>query len=186
MKASEQKSFSRTFLETTGVLLDCQSLLDGVDETLRQRCRVVEKRINEHVQDNAPFRVAFCGVFSAGKSTLINALLNSDYKLPTGITPITKMVTRIRYGDELSCFYYDQGEQVVLDRKSTLGIIEGKVVPPKGCQDVTILLPAEILKSNVEFLDTPGFNDEMGGELEAMTRRALTEADYVVLCWKEN
>lgn len=182
MKASEQKYFSRTFLETAETLLDCQVLLPGVEETLRQRCRAVDKRVKEHVQENAPFRVAFCGVFSAGKSTLINALLNSDYKLPTGITPITKMVTRIRYGDALSCFYYDQGEKVVLDQKNTLGIIEGKVVPPKGCQDVTILLPAEILKSNVEFLDTPGFDDEMGGELETMTRRALTEADYVILC----
>lgn len=184
MNASEQKQFSRTFLETTGTLLDCNALLDNVEETIRQRSRVVEKRVEEHVQENAPFRVAFCGVFSAGKSTLINTLLNlgPDYKLPTGIKPITKMVTRIQYGKELSCFYHYRGKRVALDRQKTLDIIKGETAPPKGCQDVTILLPAEILKRNVEILDTPGFDDEMGGELEAMTRKALTEADYVVLC----
>lgn len=184
MNASEHKHFSQTFLETTSTLLDCDALLNNVEKTIQQRCKVVRKRVEEHVQENAPFRVAFCGVFSAGKSTLINNLLNlgPDYKLPTGINPITKMVTRIRYGEELSCFYHHRGKRVALDRQKTLDIIKGETAPPKWCRDVTILLPAEILKRNVEFLDTPGFNDEMGGELEAMTRKALTEADYVVLC----
>lgn len=184
MRASEQKHFSQIFLETTGTLLNCHVLLDNTDETMQQRCRIVEKRVKEHVQENAPFRVAFCGVFSSGKSTLINALLNlgRNYELPTGVNPITKMVTRIQYGKELSCFYYYQGKRVALDRQKTLDIIKGKTTPPKGCQDVTILLPAEILRWNVEFLDTPGFDDEMGGKLESMTRKALTEADFVVLC----
>ena len=183
MNASEQKQFSQTFLETTGALLNCHALLDNVDETLRQRCGVVGKRVKEHVQGNAPFRIAFCGVFSAGKSTLINTLLNSSYKLPTGVNPITTVVTRIQYGKELSCFYYYRGKRVSLDRQKTRDIIEGKTFLPEGCRDVTVLLPSEILRWNVEFLDTPGFDDdEIGGELETRTREALAEADFVVLC----
>lgn len=181
MKKTEQDKFSKIFLQTVSSLEKCQSLSDKVDETLRQRSSVVKRRIEEHFNENAPFRVAFCGVFSAGKSTLINALLQSEYKLPTGINPITKIVTRIRYGQELSCFYYHNGNQEKLDKLQTLKIIKSGSGLPEGCSEVTLEMPVDILRGNVEFLDTPGFDDE-SGELENMSRRAITDADMVVLC----
>lgn len=181
MKSTEQDKFLKTFLQTINSLEKCQPLSDKVDETLKQRSTVVKKRITEHFNENSPFRVAFCGVFSAGKSSLINALLQSEYKLPTGINPITKIVTRIRYGQELSCFYYHKGNQKKLDKIQTLKIIKGEIKLPTGCCEVTLEMPAVILKGNVEFIDTPGFDDE-SGELENMSRRAITDADTVVLC----
>lgn len=181
MKSTEQDKFSKTFLQTMSSLEKCQPLSDKVDETLKQRSTVVKKRVEEHFNENAPFRVAFCGVFSAGKSTLINALLQSKYELPTGINPITKIVTRIRYGQELSCFYYHNGNQEKLDEVQTLKIIKSGSGLPEGCSEVTLEMPVDILRGNVEFLDTPGFDDE-SGELENMSRRAITDADMVVLC----
>lgn len=181
MKVTEQDKFSKTFLKTITSLEKCWPLFDQVDETLKQKSIVVKKRIEEHFTKNAPFRVAFCGVFSAGKSTLINALLQSEYKLPTGINPITKIVTRIRYGQELSCFYYYNGKQEKLDKLQTLKIIKSGIGLPKGCCEVTLEMPAGILRENIEFIDTPGFDDE-SGELENMSRRAITDADMVILC----
>lgn len=182
MKNLKQNEVSQAFLNTANAFESCQFLVDNVDEPLRQRIAVVKKRISEHYNDNAPFRVAFCGVFSAGKSSLINALLRCEYKLPTGINPITKIVTRIKYGRELSCSYFHNGNKKKLEKNETVKIIKGEVKLPKGCSEVTLELPAEILKENIEFLDTPGFDDEMGGELEYMSRRAIMNADMVVLC----
>lgn len=47
-------------------------------------------------EEERPFVIVLCGSFSTGKSSLANALLGCQ--LPTGHNPITKMVTRIRYG----------------------------------------------------------------------------------------
>lgn len=95
---------------------------------------------------------------------------------------MSQLVTRIKYGQELSCFYLDDKKAQKLDKQKTLRIIRGDEVLPKGCSEVTLEIPAEILKENVEFIDTPGFNDEMGGELEYMSRRAMANADMVILC----
>ncbi|MCH5187027.1 MAG: dynamin family protein [Oscillospiraceae bacterium] len=182
MKVMQQDMFSQVFLQTMYSLENCQPLLDKVEETLKQKSAVVRKRVAEHNNENAPFRVAFCGVFSAGKSTLINALLKCEYELPTGTTPITKVVTRIRYGPELSCFYYHDNRRVTLDKQQSKLVIRGESPLPKGCTTVHVEMPADILRGNVEFIDTPGFDDEKGGELEHMSRRAITDADMAVLC----
>lgn len=182
MKLTQQNQISEVYLQTVSSLWKCQPLSNTVNEALKQKSLVVRKRISEHFYKNAPFRVAFCGVFSSGKSSLVNTLLQCEYKLPTGVNPITKIVTRIQYGQELSCFYYLNGVRKELDKNQTLKIIRGELRLPKSCSEVTLEMPADILKENVEFLDTPGFNDEMGGELEYMSRRAITDADMVILC----
>ena len=56
--------------------------------------RIIADRLA--LSDSArPFRVVFCGVFSSGKTSLINSLLASSFHLPEGVNPVTKMVTRI-------------------------------------------------------------------------------------------
>lgn len=181
MKVAQQNQVSQVYLQTMASFEKCQPLIDKTEETIKQRSIVVKNRISEHFYENAPFRVAFCGVFSAGKSSLINELLQCEYKLPTGINPITKIVTRIRYGKELSCLYYHQNSLRKLDKFQALKVIKGEIALPEGCSEVILEMPVEILRENIEFLDTPGFDDE-SGELESMSRRAITDADMVILC----
>ena len=179
---SQYEDFSKCFLSTMYSLEMSESLMENVNEELKYKTVVAKSRISEHINGHAPFRITFCGVFSAGKTSLINELLQCEYKLPTGINPITKVVTRIKYGFELKCSYYYNGRREVLNKNQTSKIIMGKKKLPQGCNEVTLELPAEILKNNIEILDTPGFDDEMGGELEYMSRRAIENADMVVLC----
>ena len=58
--------------------IDCQKLL----------ARLAEDRFN----------LAVVGQFSRGKTSLMNALLGSD-RLPTGVLPLTSVVTAVCYGD---------------------------------------------------------------------------------------
>ena len=51
--------------------------------------------------DAARLRVLVVGEAKRGKSTLINALLGRDV-LPSGVTPLTAVVTTVRYGDEVA------------------------------------------------------------------------------------
>ena len=43
------------------------------------------------------FNIAVVGQFSRGKTSLMNAMLGTD-RLPTGIVPLTSVITTVQYG----------------------------------------------------------------------------------------
>lgn len=127
-----------------------------------------------------PFRIAFCGVFSSGKSSLINALLGYDY-LPTGINPITKIVTRIRYGPKLN--YYcisNNGRMMNISEKEMRQIVQGKAQLPNGFSELLAEIPSDLLNRKIEIIDTPGYQDEVS--LERITRNTVNKSDMAVMC----
>lgn len=136
------------------------------------------QRMKDHGTGDAPFCIAFCGVFSSGKTSLINRLLHCD--LPTGINPITKVVTRLRYGKRKACFFIVGGEKTPLPPQHLADVITGKRTIPEGCSEILIELPSEFLKQNVEIIDTPGYEDTQA--LEDMTRTAVLTADLILFC----
>lgn len=142
---------------------------------------IMSKRLNEN-SSNRPFRIVFCGVFSSGKTSLINSLLAfNELKLPIGINPVTKMITRIHYGYNLSCSYRSGGTQRFISHKEMEQVIQGKKQIYADNNEIIITVPSEFLKGNVEILDTPGLDDE-SGELERLSKIAISEADMAVLC----
>ena len=98
------------------------------------------------------FLVVVVGEFNAGKSSFINALLNTD-KLEEGVTPTTAQINLIRYGEAESSTAIESWGQLVK-------------------------LPNELLKS-VSFVDTPGTNAIIT-EHEVLTRWFLPRADMVL------
>ena len=57
-----------------------------------------------------PLNLAVMGEFSVGKSSFINKLLGVDF-LPVGITPITSIITTLKYGEEeVKVHYIKDGE----------------------------------------------------------------------------
>ena len=70
------------------------------DEELYNSISVMDLNIQELKKDilNREIIIPVIGPFSAGKSSLINSFLGSDY-LPVGITPETSLATEIRYSE---------------------------------------------------------------------------------------
>ncbi len=131
------------------------------------------------------FTVSFCGVFSSGKSSILNYFLDCvDFKLPVGDFPITKVITRIKYGKTLK-FYCSIGAannlQVITKEKFEKMVV-GKAPLPSGCTEILIEAPSKFLENGVVFIDTPGFLDEMGGDLEKMSREAVLRSDMAIFC----
>jgi len=145
--------------------------------------RFDELNIIKEQKKESDFVVTFCGVFSSGKSSLINCLLDyKSFSLPVGINPLTKLVTRIEYGENL-CFYYKRGtKKIILSKSEFEDMVTGNVSIPQYCSQIYIEIPSKILKSGIVFLDTPGFEDEAGGELEKISRDAIVQGDFVVVC----
>ena len=99
-------------------------------------------------QMDTPLNVALCGVFSSGKSSLINALLGDSY-CPTQRDVTTKQCT---------CFVYGEKEEIK-DAEGhcwTKEDYQQRVKAEEGCQ-FTVSLPFELLKK-IHIWDVPGLN----------------------------
>lgn len=129
------------------------------------------------------FNLVVVGRFSRGKTSLMNAILGTD-RLPTGITPLTSVITAVTYGSK---------EQVVLQYESR---ILTKEVPiealpqyitqqgnPGNIQRIKtaeVQLPAELLRRGLYFVDTPGLGSVIV-ENTLTTEAFLPEADAFLL-----
>jgi GTP-binding protein EngB required for normal cell division len=129
------------------------------------------------------FNLMLVGRFSRGKSTLINSLLGQPY-LPTGILPLTSVITTVRYGSR---------PQVVLNFRNAglpreipllqLGEYVTQQFNPGNVKRVAyaeIQLPVELLRRGLFFVDSPGLGSSITENSET-TERFFPEADAFVL-----
>jgi len=129
------------------------------------------------------FKLVFIGRFNRGKTSLMNALLATD-RLPTGIVPLTSVITAVGYGskERVILKYQSRG----LDSEIPLQALPQHVTQqgnPGNVQGITraeIQLPAEILRRGFYFVDTPGLGSAIV-ENTLTTEAFLPEADAFVL-----
>jgi small GTP-binding protein len=152
--------------------------LDANDELLRYECVELQARLAED-----KFNLMVVGRFSRGKSTLMNALLGGDH-LPTGIVPLTSVITTVRYGTKKQVVlnFSDRGmrREVPLSELSEYVTQKGNPGNAKKVAYAQIELPVEILRRGFFFVDTPGLGSPVV-ENTLTTERFLPEADAFVL-----
>jgi GTP-binding protein EngB required for normal cell division len=128
------------------------------------------------------FNLVVVGEFKRGKSTVINALLGTDL-LPTGVVPLTSVVTLLRYGDTPGAtVVFENGETraVPLDTLSDYVTERGNSKNAKGVREVAVSCPAEWLKGGIRLVDTPGIGSVHRHNTE-VTYQYLPQADAVIL-----
>lgn len=143
--SKQQKETTKKIRDLLTELLACASLTNVDAESLEML-----KETLQALEDS--FLVVAVGEFNAGKSSFINALLNTD-KLAVGATPTTALINLIRYGESES---------------ST----------PIENWGLLLRLPASLLES-MTFVDTPGTNAVLR-EHEVLTKWFLPRADMVM------
>jgi ribosome biogenesis GTPase A len=127
--------------------------------------------------------LAVLGQMKRGKSSLINALLKADV-LPTGVLPVTAIITEIRYGEvpDATIVYATGGlrEQVAL---SSLADYISETRNPgnkKQVASVEVTYPSPFLKDGIVLIDTPGIGSTHAHNTET-TERYLEQIDAGIL-----
>jgi GTPase SAR1 family protein len=122
-------------------------------EALAREASDLETRLGE-----GRFFVACVGQFKRGKSTLLNALIGQPI-LPTGVVPVTTVLTVLRYGPTLGArVRVSDGRELDVD-PGVLGDYVTEARNPaneKGVATVEVTFPSRLLASGMCLVDTPG------------------------------
>ncbi len=138
------------------------------------RARVAS--LAHRLEDNN-LEVAFFGRVSSGKSSLLNALLDT-HVLPVGVNPITAVPTKLRYGNALRAevtFANGRAEEVSLEEFKQLVSEQGNPGNVRSVVRAMAEVPSPRLKKGILLVDTPG--------LGSLARRGAAETlAYLPAC----
>ncbi len=132
--------------------------------------------ILDRLEDNS-FEIAIFGRVSSGKSSLLNAILETDI-LPVGVTPITAVPTRITYGKSpLVTVWFANRTPEEFDISRLPEFVAEQLNPgnEKHVTRILVRLASPRLEDGVIFVDTPGL-----GSLA--TRGAAETLAYLPRC----
>ncbi|MCF0158630.1 MAG: dynamin family protein [Veillonella sp.] len=126
------------------------------------------------------FLLPFMGQLSAGKSRLINNLLQRDL-LPTKSVETTAFLTYIKYGERDNALAeYQDGtfEEIDLSKVKTLDqTTNAESINP--IIKLTIYIKSELLQTGLTIVDTPGVNTLIQSHIE-LTEQLLEQSQYIV------
>ncbi len=141
----------------------------------------VRNHFSQLAQDR--FNLVVVGRFNRGKTTLMNAMLSTD-RLPTGIVPVTSVITTVTYGSEEKVVLYYRHTSLFLEipiSQLAEHITErGNPGNRRGIRTAEVEMPAELLRRGFHFIDTPGLGSSII-ENTRTTEAFLPEADAFVL-----
>ncbi len=146
----------------------------GGDETVRDMfARLAEDRFN----------LVVVGRFSRGKTSLMNAMLGTG-RLPTGVVPVTSVITTVGYGTEEKDVLFPGHTSLFLGIalwQPNVHITEqGNLGNRRRILVAEVQMPAELLRSGFYFVDTPGLGSSII-ENTRTTEAFLPEADAFIL-----
>jgi GTPase Era involved in 16S rRNA processing len=133
------------------------------------------------LEDNN-LEVALFGRVSSGKSSLLNALLDTDV-LPVGVNPITAVPTRLLYGSSLRAeITYASGrhEEVSIDEFRQLVSEDGNPGNQRNVIRAVVEIPSPRLSQGIVLVDTPGLGS-LARRGAAETMAYLPACDLAVL-----
>lgn len=172
------KYYSGLKLELASTIRSVRQLARGRNDDAHEvECQKLLARLAED-----RFNLAVVGQFNRGKTSLMNALLGSD-RLPTGVLPLTSVVTAVCYGDrEQALIQVKDSYLRQTIRIEDLALFVAEKGNPGNTKHVVLAevhLPADLLRFGFFFTDTPGVGSLIAANT-ATTREFLPEVDAAI------
>ena len=124
------------------------------------------------------FNLAVLGQTKRGKSSFINALLGARV-LPTGVLPLTSVITRVTWGPVPSAeilFHTGETKRIAVDLLYEYITESGNPVNRKQVASAEVYYPSPILAMGFDLIDTPGIGSTNRKDTET-TEDFLSEVD---------
>lgn len=122
--------------------------------------------------------IAFCGHFSAGKSTLVNALIGAEL-LPSSPIPTTANVVTVRDGEPAAHVVFRAKDGTTTETPNLpVERLSDLAIDGEGVAAIDVTYPVPLLGDRMALVDTPGV-DSTDGAHRAATESALHLADVV-------
>ncbi|MGN1402503.1 MAG: dynamin family protein [Bacillus sp. (in: firmicutes)] len=166
----------KTSVDQERVLQSLAGLYSQFQETndennMRKLKQLMKKAADEEVQ------LAFCGHFSAGKSSMINHLLG-ERVLPSSPIPTSANVVKLKQGEDLMKVLFFDGKHAIFEGKRD--IKEIKAYCKEGnIKEIHISSKGFPLKGQSAVLDTPGI-DSTDDAHRVSTQSTLHLADIIL------
>ncbi|MCA0988180.1 dynamin family protein [Guptibacillus algicola] len=119
----------------------------------------------------------FSGHFSAGKSTLINALFDTDL-LPSSPIPASANTVRVRSGDPGAEVEFFNGKRMVFKAPYNIETVKDYCLNGDEVAEVELSAPSPFLDKDVVLIDTPGI-DSTDEAHRLATENSMYVADVV-------
>lgn len=164
-------------------LADILRSIPGAEDSSSPRAlqEVVRDLFTRLAEDR--FNLVVAGRFSRGKSTLMDALLGTD-RLPTGILPLTSVITSVAYGSrervQVEFETGGMGFEIAMEALPEYVTERGNPGNVRHIRAARVELPAELLRRGFYFVDTPGLGSAIV-ENTRTTEAFLPQADAVIL-----
>ncbi|WP_051331212.1 dynamin family protein [Aneurinibacillus terranovensis] len=144
----------------------------GDRSVVKKAVQLLEKLRNKEIT------VTFCGHFSAGKSSMINALLGSEV-LPSSPIPTSANVVQIKTGKKGAKIYLKSGKEILFGPDYDLSELKKYAVNGEEVESIELFHPSNLLNVPLTIMDTPGI-DSTDDAHKVATESSLHLADIVL------
>ena len=124
------------------------------------------------------FAIAFCGHFSAGKSSMINSLIGEDI-LPSSPIPTSANLVKIKSGEEYARVFFKEGKPRFYPAPYDYEIVKNYCKDGDQIESLEISHKGSRILEEVVIMDTPGI-DSADDAHRIATESALHLADLVL------
>lgn len=162
-------SYKELFAKTNHILEQLHT--SGDNQSAKKVAELSKKIMDENLT------IAFCGHFSAGKSTFINEILQESL-LPASPIPTSANVVKIQKGTEMARVYFFEGESLEILPPVSFENVKAYCKDGDHVESVAYQYPFTNLPEDLIVLDTPGV-DSTDDAHRVSTESALHLADVI-------
>ncbi|SFJ98467.1 Dynamin family protein [Halobacillus dabanensis] len=126
---------------------------------------------------NKEMVIGFAGHFSAGKSTMINTLLDEDL-LPSSPIPTSANIVKLKSGDIKTVVHFQNGSSVKYEEEVDMRTIQNLCKDGETITGIEISRPQSSLPPHISVVDTPGVDSTNDAD-RLITESSLHLMDYM-------